>query len=76
MQPNMDIHLHIVAPDERRAQVLREIRRPVFSLLEKGPLYEQCSYLSYDSIETLSQTPNLRHINDSIIGEYDETAEV
>ncbi len=76
LQPNMDIRLHIVAPDERRAQVLREIRRPVFSLLEKGPLYEQCSYLSYDSIETLSQTPNLRHINDSIIGEYDETAEV
>ena len=76
LQPNMDIRLHIVAPDERRAQVLREIRRPVFSLLEKGPLYEQCSYLSYESIEALSRTPNLRHINDSIIGEYDETAEV
>lgn len=76
LQPNMDIHLHIVAPEERRDQVLREIRRPVFSLLEKGPLYEQCSYLSYESIEVLSDTPNLRHINDSIIGEYEETAEV
>ena len=76
LQPNMEIHLHIVAPDERREQVLREIRRPVFSLLEKGPLYEQCSYLSYDAVETLSDTPNLRHINDTIIGEYEETAEV
>ncbi|MCE2500479.1 MAG: hypothetical protein J4G13_06410 [Dehalococcoidia bacterium] len=76
LQPNMDIHLHIVAPDERREQVLREIRRPVFSLLEKGPLYEQCSYLSYEAVETLSHTPNLRHINDTIIGEYEETAEV
>ena len=76
LQPNMDIHLHIVAPEERREQVLREIRRPVFSLLEKGPLYEQCSYLSYESIEVLADTPNLRHINDSIIGEYEETAEV
>lgn len=76
LQPNMDIHLHIVAPEERREQVLREIRRPVFSLLEKGPLYEQCSYLSYESIEVLADTPNLRHINDSIVGEYEETAEV
>ena len=76
LQPNMDIHLHIVAPVERREQVLREIRRPVFSLLERGPLYEQCSYLSYDSINDLGDTPNLQHINDSIIGEYEETAEV
>lgn len=76
LQPNMDIHLHIVAPDERREQVLREIRRPVFSLLEKGPLYEQCSYLSYEAVDNLSSTPNLRHINDTIIGEYEEIAEV
>lgn len=76
LQPNMDIHLHIVAPEERREQVMKEIRRPVFSFLEKGPLYEQCSYLSYESIELLADTPNLRHINDSIIDEYEETAEV
>ena len=76
LQPNMDIHLHIVAPVERREQVLREIRRPVFSLLDRGPLYKQCSYLSYDSINDLGDTPNLQHINDSIIGVYEETAEV
>jgi hypothetical protein len=29
----MDIRLHIVAPDDKRAKVLREIKRPVFSLL-------------------------------------------
>ena len=38
LQPNMDIRLHIVAPDERRDKVFAEIRRPVFSLLERGPL--------------------------------------
>ena len=32
LQPNMQIRLHIVAPDERREKVLREIKRPVFSL--------------------------------------------
>ena len=50
LQPNMDIRLHIVAPPDKRERVLREIRRPVFSLLERGPLYEQCSFLSYDSM--------------------------
>ena len=39
LQPNMDIRLHIVAPPDKRERVLREIRRPVFSLLDRGPLY-------------------------------------
>ncbi len=29
LQPNMDIRLHIVAPDEKRDKVLREIKRPL-----------------------------------------------
>ena len=37
LQPNMDIKLHIVAPAAKREKVFQEIRRPVFSLLEKGP---------------------------------------
>ena len=76
LQPNMDIHLHIVAPEERRSRVLREIKRPVFSLLERGPLYEQCTYLSYESINKLKETPNLSHIRDTIINEYEEAAEL
>jgi len=76
LQPNMDIRLHIVAPPDKREKVLREIRRPVFSLLERGPLYDQCSFLSYDSIDILAKTPHLAHMSDSIIKEYEETAEV
>ena len=38
LQPNMDIRLHIVAPDERREKVFTEMKRPVFSVLERGPL--------------------------------------
>jgi hypothetical protein len=45
LQPNLDIKLHIVAPDDKREKVLRELRRPVFSLLENGPLYDSCTYL-------------------------------
>ncbi len=76
LQPNMDIRLHIVAPTDKRERVLREIRRPVFSLLERGPLYDQCSYMSYDSIESLIATPHLSYMSDSIIVEYEESAEV
>ena len=75
LQPNMDIRLHIVAPDEKREKVLRELRRPVFTLLDRGPLYKQCTYLSYDSVEQLESTFHLTHMNDSIIEEYEESAE-
>ena len=76
LQPNMDIRLHIVAPSDKREKVLREIRRPVFSLLERGPLYDQCSFLSYDSIDSLAEAPHLSHMSDTIIKEYEEIAEV
>lgn len=75
LQPNMDIRLHIVAPDERREKVLGEIKRPVFSLLERGPLYENCSFLSYGAAEELGDKPDLEHMNDSIIEEYEEYAQ-
>ena len=76
LQPNMDIRLHIVAPVRRHEKVLREIKRPVFSRLERGPLYEQCSFLSYDSIDTLAEIPYLSHMNNSIVEEHEEFAEV
>ena len=76
LQPNMDIRLHIVAPIDKRERVLREIRRPVFSLLDRGPLYERCSFLSYDSIDALAEMRYLAHMSDSIVAEYEESAEV
>ncbi len=76
LQPNMDIRLHIVAHEDRRERVLREIKRPVFSLLDRGPLYEQCSFLSYDSISSLAEMKHLFHMRDTIVDEYEEFAEV
>jgi hypothetical protein len=75
LQPNMDIKLHIVAPDARREKVFQELRRPVFSLLEKGPLSESCTYLSYDSIRELAREKYLAHMSDSVLDEYAEQAE-
>jgi hypothetical protein len=71
----MDINLHIVAPEERREKVFQEIQRPVFSLLDKGPLVESCTYLSYDSVHGIASLKHLSHFSDSVLDEYAEEAE-
>jgi hypothetical protein len=75
LQPNMRIKLHIVAPSEKREKVFQEIRRPVFSLLESGPLAESCTYLSYDSIEELASQKLLDHLSDSVLDDFSEKVE-
>lgn len=75
LQPNMDIRLHLVAPEGRREKVFSEIRRPVFSLLDRAPLSECCTFISYDSLRELSNTSHLTHMTDSVLDEYAEHAE-
>lgn len=75
LQPNMDIKLHIVAPEARKDKVFQEIRRPVFSLLERAPLAEVCTYISYDSLRELAKLKHLAHTVDSVLDEYAEEAE-
>jgi hypothetical protein len=71
LQPNLDIKAHIVAPAERREKVLQEISRPVFALLEKGPLKESCTFISYEVTE-LSLEKRLEYMNDKVLDEYQE----
>ena len=71
LQPSMNIRLHIVAPDDKETKVLREIKRPVFSLLDRGPLYESCSYLPYSAVQQIAQMGHLRHMNDTLIAEFE-----
>ncbi|HBH12935.1 MAG TPA: hypothetical protein DDX29_07455 [Clostridiales bacterium] len=75
LQPNMDIKLHIVSPVDRREKVFSEIQRPVFSLLEKGPMSEFCTYLSYDSIKDLSEQKYLKRLSDTVLEDYEEVVE-
>ncbi len=49
LQPNLEINLFLVAPDERRDKVKQEILRPTFSLREK-PLAEVCGFLSFEKL--------------------------
>ncbi len=73
--PNINVSLHIVAPESRREKVFQEITRPVFSLLENSPLSERCTYLSYGSVEELGELEYLSHTTDSVLDEFKEYAE-
>lgn len=72
LQPNLDISAHIVAPAERHEKVLQEISRPVFALLEKGPLKESCTFISYEAVTELSAEKRLEYMNDKVLDEYEE----
>ncbi len=48
LQPNLDIKLYLVSPDERRDKVEQEIRRPTFQFRTK-PL--RCGFLPYTGLK-------------------------
>jgi hypothetical protein len=74
LQPNIDVKLHIVASIERRAKVLREIMRPVFSVIEGRKLKDTCTFLSYDSVREISELEHLGDLNPRVIDKYVERA--
>lgn len=51
MQPNINIPLYLVAPDERRDKVMEEVNRPTFRRLDP-PLAEVCNYISFQSLRS------------------------
>ena len=77
MQPNINIPLFIVAPDDRRDKVQREINRPVFTKALKKSLPDICRYISYSALkEGVEQTESggfLRHLKPEYF--FDEIAE-
>jgi hypothetical protein len=75
LQPNMDIRLHIVAPDERRHKVFREMARPIFMLLERGPLSDTCTFISYESVDAIRGLKHLANTNDGVLAHYEEREE-
>ena len=50
MQPNLTIPLYIVAPDDRREKVFKEVNRPTFSKLSP-PLPEICRYIPFSTLK-------------------------
>jgi hypothetical protein len=76
MQPNINIPLYIVAPDERREKVFTEINRPTFSRL-KPPLREMCQYISYSELKNKVEQVRgfLKYLSPQFLDEIAESLE-
>jgi hypothetical protein len=76
MQPNLNIRLYLVAPDEKRDKVLQEIARPAFARLPT-PLSEMCRYISYSSLEEAASkyAEVLSHLKADFLDQISEAAE-
>jgi hypothetical protein len=49
LQPNLEIKIFLIAPDERRDKVQQEILRPTFALKDK-PLHEICGFIGFSTL--------------------------
>jgi hypothetical protein len=77
MQPNLNIPLYLVAPDERREKVLIEVNRPTFSRLSP-PLAEVCRYIAFSALrERLSQVaPFVRYLKPDFLDDFSASCEI
>jgi len=73
MQPNLNIPLYLVAPDERRSKVMEEVNRPTFNQLSP-PLSDICRFIPFSDLRTkLAQVqPVLRYLKPDFIQEVSE----
>lgn len=76
MQPNLNIRLYIVAPDEKRDQVFSQINRPTFSRM-KPPLRDICQFIPYSQLKNrVEQARDLiRYLKPEFLDEIAETFE-
>ena len=57
-QPNISVPLFLVAPEERREQVIKQVNRPTFEQM-KPPLVDVCRYISFERLrEALAEAQN------------------
>ena len=75
LQPQFQIKLHIVAPEERRDKVRQQILRPTFTFMEGGPLARICTFLSFEAVDQLAAKPDLHFMKDAIVEELEEVME-
>ncbi len=77
MQPNLNIPLYLVAPDERREKVLTEVNRPTFSRLTP-PMKQMCRFLSIaDLSERVRQIGAVvRYLRPEFLQELSESCEL
>lgn len=77
MQPNLNIPLYLVAPDERRDKVAIEVNRPTFSRLSP-PLVDVCRFISFSTLEERlnAVAPFVQYLKPEFLDELSEVCEV
>jgi predicted RNA-binding protein len=77
MQPNLNIPLFLVAPDDRREKVFAEVNRPTFSRLDPR-LAEICRYISFEGLrERLSELKDVvRYLKPDFLEELSEACDL
>jgi hypothetical protein len=77
MQPNLNMPLYLVAPDDRREKVMTEVNRPTFSKLSP-PLSEICRFISFTTLKDQIKAvgPMLRFIKPEFLEEISEACEI
>jgi hypothetical protein len=73
MQPNLNIPLYLVAPDERRQKVVAEVNRPTFSRLSPR-LVDVCRYISFTGIRNYvtQAQPFIRYLKPDFLDDLSE----
>lgn len=77
MQPNLNIPLYLVAPEERRDKVITEVNRPTFSRLAP-PMKLMCRFLSIPALrERVTQIAAVvRYLKPEFLQELSESCEL
>lgn len=77
MQPNLNIPLFLVAPDERREKVVAEVNRPTFSRLSP-PMNEMCRFVSFDALRERVQKAGelICYLRPEFVEEVAESCEI
>jgi hypothetical protein len=77
MQPNLNIPLYLVAPDERRSKVFDEVNRPTFRRLSP-PLSEVCRFIAFSDLKAqLKQARQFLHfMKPEFLQELSESCEL
>lgn len=77
MQPNINIPLYLVAPEERREKVIAEVNRPTFSRLVP-PLSQVCRFLPFQRLrERMARVGDMvRFLRPDFLDEVSEPCEI
>jgi hypothetical protein len=74
MQPNLNIPLYLVAPDERRDKVITEVNRPTFSRLAP-PMSQMCRFIAFSGLrKKIAEAASfIRYMKPEFLGDISES---